>query len=101
MVYNITTIYGISNKKYAYYARMYASFYAPTLNMHVRTPLHPPSKSKIEGLRTCSAFLLNDFSRKQLSEGVMNCSIISPSGLLHPLSTLTMSLWLVIKATQE
>ena len=45
---------------------------------YVRMPLHPPSKSEIKKdyVRTCSAFLLNDFSHKQLSEGVTNCSII-------------------------
>ena len=38
-------------------------------------PASSKSKTKDE-VRTCSAFLLNDFSRKQLSEGVMNCAII-------------------------
>ena len=35
-------------------------------NTYVRTPLHPPSKSEIKGLQTCSVFLLKDFSCKRL-----------------------------------
>ena len=43
---------------------------------YVRSYAAASSKSKTkDGVRTCSAFLLNDFSRKQLSEGVMNCAI--------------------------
>ena len=68
--------------------------------------LHPVRpKSKADYVRTCSAFLLNDFSRKRLSEGVTNCAIIIALNIplrtfsLH--STLTMSLRLAIKATQE
>ena len=43
----------------------------------VRSYAPASSKSEIkDGLRTCSAFLLNDFSRKRLSEGVTDCAII-------------------------
>ena len=35
-----------------YYARTYAPYYASISKMHVRTPLHLPSKSEIKGLRT-------------------------------------------------
>ena len=63
------------------------------------------SKSEITGLRICSAFLLNDFSHKQLSEGATNCAIIIALNISlrtsPPRSTLTMSVWLVIKVTQE
>ena len=87
-----------------YYARTCASYCYPISNTHVHRPLHPPSKSKIKGLRTCSAFLLNDFSRKRLSKGVTSCAIIIALNIslkTSPHSTLTMSLWLVIKVTQE
>ena len=73
---------------------------------YVRALLHPARlRSKADYVRTCSAFLLNDFSRKRLSEGVTNCAIIIALNIplrtfsLH--STLTMSLRLAIKATQE
>ena len=63
------------------------------------------SKSEIKGLRICSAFLLNDFSHKQLSEGATNCAIIIALNISlrtsPPRSMLTMSVWLVIKLTQE
>ena len=79
----------------------YACTYAPVSNTYVSMPLHPPSKSEIKELRTCSAFLLNDFSRKQLSEGVTNCAIKTALNIslrtFPPCSTLTMSLQLVIK----
>ena len=73
----------------------------PISNMHVCTPLHRLSKSDIkEGLCTCSAFLLNDFSRKRLSDGVTNCSIVMALNIslrtFSPCSSLTMSLRLAI-----
>ena len=43
---------------------------------YIRTPLHSPSKSEIKGLSTCSEFLLNDFSCKQLTEGVTDGATI-------------------------
>ena len=72
----------------------------------VRSYAPASSKSEIkDGLRTCSAFLLNNFSRKRLSEGVTNCAIIIALNVsLRTFSlhfTLTMSLRLAIKATQE
>ena len=69
------------------------------------SPLHPPSRSEIKELRIFSASLLNNLAHKRLSEGVTNCATIIALNISlrtsHPLSTLTMSLRLVMKATQE
>ena len=75
--------------------------FVPISNMYVCTPLHRLSKSEIkEGRRTCSAFLLNDFSHKRLSEGVTNCAIVMALNVsiraFSPCFSLTMSLRLAI-----
>ena len=80
--------------------------YARVPLYQIRAPLRYCIQQELDQRRTttCSAFLLNDFSCKRLSEGVTNCAIIIALNIslrtFFPHSMLTMSLQLAIEATQ-